>query len=250
MDWTEKIEQKKKIRKMAYCMLWADFKDVVLGWKGILLVLMYIFYFMIPYSREVDDVNIAIVYYLVMWVITALSALAENSFNYLPLSTKDILYYLKCRTNHLTAWMVLVSVGSGLILDAFGTEMFWERGIISLLFLLATVEWHFFMALCGYSRQEKISLLESDIPKARKIRIVIFNIYYLVFIFANMIVAMFMDYNEHAKTKLFVFLIAYLVMYIFRADAARWVYFNEYRKATSRSLYNVQQGGLDAQNQQ
>ena len=204
---------------------------------------------MIPYDREVDDFNIAIVYYLILWVITALSALAENAFNYLPLSTKDIVYYLKCRTNHLTAWMVLISVGSGLVLDVFGTDMFWERGIIALLFLLATVEWEFFMALCGYSRQEKISLFESDIPKARKICIVIFNIYYFVFIFANMLVTMFMGYNEHAKTKLFVFLIAYLVMYIFRVYAERWVCFNEYRKATSRSLYNVQQGGLDAQNQ-
>ena len=87
MDWTEKIEQKKKIRKMAYRMLWADFKDLVLGWKVFLLILMYLGFFLLPYVKDAEDFNAVSMYYFVMWVFMAVSALAETSFNYLPLST-------------------------------------------------------------------------------------------------------------------------------------------------------------------
>ena len=107
MDLTEKIEQKKKIRKMAYRMLWADFKDLMCSWKVLLVVLMYLGFFLLPYVKEMDDFNAAGMYYFVIWVFMALSALAEGAFNYLPLSTKDIVYYLKVRTNHQVAWMVL-----------------------------------------------------------------------------------------------------------------------------------------------
>jgi len=178
MDWTEKMEQKKKIRKMAYRMLWADFKDLVLGWKVILILLMYLGFFILPYINEADDFNAVSMYYFVIWVFMALSALAENSFNYLPLSTKDIIYYMKVRTNHQVAWMVLVSGASAIVLDAFGVEIFWERGVIILLFLLVTVEWYFFTALYGYSKPEGTTLLDDCIPKGRKVRIVIYNIYY------------------------------------------------------------------------
>ena len=94
-------------------MLWADFKDVVLGWRVILLLLMYLGFFLLPYVAMDDTFNAASMYYFVVWVVIALNALVETSFNYLPLSTKDIVYYLKCRTNHLTAWMVLISLASG-----------------------------------------------------------------------------------------------------------------------------------------
>jgi len=245
MDWTEKFEHKKKIRKMAYRMLWADFKNLVLGWKVFLLVLMYLGFFLLPYVKEADDFNAVSMYYFVIWVFTALSALVETSFNYLPLSTKDIVYYLKIRTNHQVAWMVLVSVVSAIILDVCGQEVFWERGLIILLFLLITVEWYSFIALYGYSKPYGTNFLDDCIPTGRKIRIVIYNIYSLVLLFGSMLVGMFMDDNEHAKTKLLVILCMYLVMYIFRADAAHWVRFDEFNKTPSRSMW----GNAEALNQ-
>ena len=245
MDWTEKFEHKKKIRKMAYRMLWADFKNLVLGWKVFLLVLMYLGFFLLPYVKEADDFNAVSMYYFVIWVFTAVSALVETSFNYLPLSTKDIVYYLKIRTNHQVAWMVLVSVVSAIILDACGQEVFWERGLIILLFLLITVEWYSFIALYGYSKPYGTNFLDDCIPTGRKIRIVIYNIYSLVLLFGSMLVGMFMDDNEHAKTKLLVILCMYLVMYIFRADAAHWVRFVEFNKTQSRSVW----GNAEALNQ-
>jgi len=237
MDWTEKIEQKKKIRKMAYRMLWADFKDMVLGWKVFLLILMYLGFFLLPYVKEAEDFNAVSMYYFVMWVFMAVSALMENSFNYLPLSTKDIVYYLKVRTNHQVAWMVLVSGVSAIVLDAFSVELFWERGVMILLFLLVTVEWYTFMTLYGYSKPLGTTFLDDCIPTGRKVRIAIYNIYSIVLLFGSMIVGMFMKDNEHAKTKVLVVLCLYLVMYVFRADAVRWVRFNEFNKTPRRSMW-------------
>ena len=246
MDWTENIEQKKNIRKMAYRMLWADFKDLVMGWKVLLLILMYLGFFILPYVNEADDFNAAGMYYFVVWVFISLNALAENAFNYLPLSTKDIIYYLKIRTNHQVAWMVLVSGVSAIVLDSCGLEVFWERGVIVLLFLLVTVEWYSFMNLYGYSKPEGTTLLDDCIPKGRKVRIVIYNIYSMGLLVASMFIGMFMNYNEHAKTKVLVILCLYLVMYIFRADAVSWVKFNEFSKTPQRSMW----GNAQVLNQQ
>ena len=237
MEWTEKMEQKKKIRKMAYRMLWADFRDVVLSWKVLLLILMYLGFFLLPYVKEAEDFNAVSMYYFVVWVLMALSTLAETSFNYLPLSTKDIVYYLKVRTNHQVAWMVLISGVSAIILDACGVEVFWERGVIVLLFLLVTVEWYSFQTLYGYSKPYGTNFLDDCIPTGRKIRIAIYNIYSVSLLFGSMIVGMFMDDNEHAKTKVLVILCLYLVMYIFRADAVNWVRFSEFSKIPHRSMW-------------
>lgn len=237
MEWTEKLEHRKKIRKMAYRMLWADFKDLVLGWKVFLLALMYLGFFLFPYFKDMEDFNSAGFYYFVTWVIVCLNALAETSFNYLPMSTKDIVYYLKCRTNHFSAWIVFVSGVTALILDVTGVEIFWERGLTVMIFLLITVEWMFFMTLCGYSRPLGTNFWDPAIPTARKVRIAVYNTYSLLLLFCSMFVWMFMDYNENAKTKLLVVLCAYLVMYIFRADAVRWVRFNEFCKTPRRNMW-------------
>ena len=246
MDWTEKMEQKKKIRKMAYRMLWTDFKDLMCSWKVLLVVLMYLGFFLLPYVKEMDDFNAAGMYYFVIWVFMALSALAEGAFNYLPLSTKDIVYYLKVRTNHQVAWMVMVSGVSAIILNAFGVEIFWERGVVILLFLLITVEWYAFVNLYGYSKPEGTNFLDDCIPTGRKVRIVIYNVYSVVLLFTSMMIGMFMDCNEQAKTKVLVILGLYLVMYIFRADTATWVRFNEYSKTPQRSMW----GNAQAMSQQ
>lgn len=243
MDWTEKIEHKKKIRKMAYRMLWADFKDVVLGWKVFLLFLMYFGFMLIPYIK-MEDYNFAGFYYFVMWVVLALNALAETSFNYLPMSTKDIVYYMKIRTNHQIGWLVLVSGVSAVMLDAFGVEVFWERGLIILLFLLITMEWLFFMTLYSYSKPQGVNFAENA-SMARKVRIVFYNVYSVGILFGSMIVGMFMKDNENAEKKLLVILCLYLVMHIFRADAASWVRFNEYNKTPRRGMW----GNVETLNQ-
>ena len=245
MDWTEKLEQKKKIRKMAYRMLWADFKDVVLGWRVILLLLMYLGFFLLPYVAMDDTFNAASMYYFVVWVVIALNALVETSFNYLPLSTKDIKTYLKIRTNHQTAWLVFVSLLTGIVLDACGVEVFWERGIMVLIFLLVTIEWMFFLTVYSYGKPEGINFLATDFSGFKKTRIALYHVYGLAMLFTTMFMAMFMGDNENAKTKVLVMLCLYLVMYVFRADALCWVRIEEYRKTAHRSMW----GSVEQTNQ-
>ena len=247
MDWTDKLQQKKKLRKMAGRMLWADVKDMMCSWKGILVACMYLCFFLLPYLNNAERLNIGAMFYFVMWVIGALSALSETSFNYLPLSTKGIVYYLKCRTNLIIAWMTAISVGTGAVLYALGAEIFLERGLGVLVFLLITVEWLFFMTLYGYSKPLGINFLDPDIPTARKVRIAIYNIYSVVMMVMGMFMWMFMDFDENNQKKLLFAVCAYLIMFIFRADAARWVRFNEFSKGVNRNLYNTQQA---QQNQQ
>lgn len=241
MDWTEKVEQKKKIRKMAYRMLWADFKDVVMSWNVLMLMMMFFGFFLFPYFKDMEDFNFACMYYFVVWVLMKVSALTENSFNYLPLSTKDILYYLKIRTNHQEAWIVLLSGVLAIVLDAAGVEVFWERGALVLIFLLTTVEATFIISLSGYSVPEKKTMKEAGAPLARRVRQVVYIIYGLILLFGNLIVSMFMKPNEDAKIILLVVLCAYLVLYIFRADVAGWVKFAEHRSLPIRSIWATPQ---------
>ena len=68
----------------------------------------------------------------------------------------------------------------------------------------------------------------------------IYIIYGIAALFGSMMVGMFMDNNEQAKTKLLVFLCIYLVMLIFRADVVRWVEFKEFCKAPRKSMWGAQ----------
>lgn len=244
MDWTEKLEHKKKIRKMAYRMLWADFKDTLFGWKIFLVVLMYFGYFLLPYVRKADDINVFTMYYITMWVIMAISALAETSFNYLPLSTKDIVYYLKIRTNHLNAWMVFISGVSAIIVDACKQDVFWERGLMYLLFLLITMEMTLLLTLSGYSKPRGTTSPDSYTSLGRKVRMVIYTVFAIAALFSCMIMGMF-SMERNANIKLLVALGMYLVMHIFRADVVRWVRFDEFNKTPGRSMW----GNVEAQNQ-
>ena len=241
MDWTEKLEHKKKLRKMAYRMLWADFKNVVLGWKVILLALMLLGFLILPYVKEIDDFNIASMYYFVMWVITAICAFAETAFNYLPLSTKDIVYYLKIRTNHQEAWIVFFSCITAIIMDAAGVELFWERGVLSTIFLLTTVEGCFVVSMSGYCVPEKTTLKEAGVPLAKRVRQVIYIIYGIGLLFGSLIVSMFMKPEGNAKITVLVILCLYLILYIVRADVASWANFTECRQSPGRSMWAAPQ---------
>ncbi len=237
MSWTEKLEHKKKIRKMAGRMLWADFKNMVFSWKVVLLLLTLWAFFFLPYFRELEDFNSGAMLYFVMWVISAVGAMTETVFNYLPLSGRDIVYYMRCRTNYLTAWCVLVSVVTGILLDAAGADVFFERGLMVLLFLLAVVEWMFIAMLYSYSVPEGAKLWDDCIPTSKKVRIVLYTIYSVVLLFYGMMVWIRVEPDENIGRKLIGYLCAYLVMYIFRADVTRWVRFDGFCREPRRNLY-------------
>lgn len=249
MDWTEKLEQKKKLRKMARRMLWADFKGMICGWKVILVVFVYLLIIVLPYAREVEDFNGFALSYVIMWVFITVSALYEKPFNYLPLTTEDIVYYLKYRTNLLETWLTLVSVGTGAVMYAVGEEMFLERGLMILCFLLMALEgWFFELLYCHAKVQYDAENVK--VPKARKIRIILYGIYTIVVLFACMFVFMFMKYDGTVKVKLLVTVCAYLVMYIFRADVSHWVQFRGFVKPSERAVFATQQQVMATQQQQ
>ena len=205
------------------------------------MVMMYLGFFVLPYLIKVDKLNVGAVFYFVVWVLVAVNALSENVFNYLPMSTEDIVYYLKCRTNLLIAGLTTISVGTGAVIYTCSDDIFLERGLATLIFLLIAVEWLFFMTLYGYSKPLGITFTDPGIPKTRKVRIAIYNTYSIIMLFVGMIVWMFMEFDENASKKLLFTLCSYLVMFIFRADAVRWVRFNEYTRTESRNLYATQQ---------
>ena len=249
MDWTEKTEQKKKLRKMARRMLWADFKGVVCGWKCILLVCLYVLFILLPYYKNADDINGVSFFYVLMWVFIAVCALYEKPFNYLPLTTGDIVYYLKYRTNLLAAWLTLSSAGTGAVMYAAGVDVFWERGLVILCFLLMAQEGWLFEMLYGlaYERNENGTV---NAPKARKLRIILYSTYAIVVLFAGMFVFMFMKYGETSKFKLLAALAGYLIMYIFRVDISHWVVqIREYVKPAERVVFATQQQIMAAQQQ-
>lgn len=245
MDWAEKSEQKKRLRKMAGRMLWADFKGAVCSWNVIFMVCMYFGFFLLPYSMT-ENINTGTMVMFLFWVLAALNSLPETVFNYLPLSTEDIVYYLKYRTNLLTAWVTLISVGTGAVMYAAGAEVFVERGLMVLCFVLMAVEGELVGVLYSYSKSPNTIGTESGLPKPRKIRFIIYGIYCFVMVLVNMFMWLLMDYDENRTTKLVFILCAYLVMYIFRADLARWVQFKEFTKGAGRNIFAVQQ----QQNQQ
>ena len=240
MDWTEKVEQKKKLRTMARRMLWADFKGVICGWKCILVVFLYIFFILLPYNKNLDEINGFAWSYIIMWVFIAVGALYEKSFNYLPFTTEDIVYYLKYRTNLLAAWLTLVSVVTGAVQYAAGVNVFWERGLLILCFLLMAQEGWFFEMLYGYAKAQ-YDAENVNVPKERKVRIILYSIYTFVVLLVCMLVFMFMKYDGTVKVKLLVTLGVYLVMYIFRTDVSHWVQFRGFVKPAERVVFATQQ---------
>ena len=54
-------------------------------------------------------------------------------------------------------------------MDAAGVDVFWERGLIVLLFLLIILEWYFGTMLYGYSKPENVKLYDEEMPTSRKV---------------------------------------------------------------------------------
>lgn len=247
MDWTEKSEQKKRIRKMAGRMLWADFKATVCSWKILLLSLLTILFIVLAFVRSIENYNVGAGYYFVTWVVISLSAMYESVFNYLPLASGDVRYYLKYRTNLLTAWTVVLYVAIALMLQLFGVELFVERGVSSLIMMLTTYELMLQLTLFEHT-EGKGKLLDANLPTSRKVRFCIYFAYDFILMIISMIYTMFMEDAEKAKLWIVILAAAYVVMYIFRADLSTWFKHEEYKKPGRRTMYTTQ-AQLDAQQQ-
>lgn len=233
MDWITNLEEKKKIRKMAGRMLGADFRNLVCGWKVVFFLILYLGFFILPYV-ETEDYNAGAFYYCAMWSLLALNAQFETVFNYLPLSTRQIRYYLYVRTNYLQAGSVLFSIVTVAGMKLLGFTPFWERGLLVLLFLLMTNEWVAMMTMYGYSKPEGVGLFDQEYPKGRRIRIICYNVYSIALL---LVVMIYLTLKDNREKELWVMVMAYLILFAMREDVRHWVSFSRYTKAVRRGMF-------------
>ena len=129
---------------------------------------------------------------------------------------------------------------TGAVQYAAGVNVFWERGLLILCFLLMAQEGWFFEMLYGYAKAQ-YDAENVNVPKERKVRIILYSIYTFVVLLVCMLVFMFMKYDGTVKVKLLVTLGVYLVMYIFRTDVSHWVQFRGFVKPAERVVFATQQ---------
>lgn len=248
MDWTDRREHRKKVRKMAAKMLWADFKDMFFSWRVLVLLMLYLCFVVLALIKDMDDYNVGACFYFITWVVMWLYALVEKVFNYLPVSDKDIILYMHHRTNLLTAWIVVLIAGTALLMDLFGVELFVERGVVCMLMLLFTVEWMHQTALFENS-PGKGKWLTEELTTGQKVRYGCYFVYSIGFVMVSMLYGMFMESNENTKTWVIAFACAYALMYVFRADISSWFVFDEYKKRGRRTIYASQKQLEEERNQ-
>lgn len=235
MDWITKLEEKKKIRTMAGRMLWADFRSFVCGWQVVFLLLEYLGLFLIPYI-ETEDYNVGAFYYCAMWVYLGLNAQFETAFNYLPLSTKQIRYYLRIRNSYLEAGMVFLSVVTASGMQLLGFAPLWERGLLVLLFLLMTNEWIALYTMYGYSKPEEVGLFDQKYPARRRFRMICYNLYSVA---AFVVTLIYLTVTVPGKQALRVMLLAYLILFFMREDVRHWVSFPNYTKVARKGMLSM-----------
>ena len=238
MDWIDKTEQKKKVRRMASRMLWSDFRDMICSWKVLFFLAVYMFFFLLALIKEIDDFNVGACFYFIVWEAMALYALTENIFNYLPVSSKDIVYYLNHRTNLLITWILILYIGTAVLLNGIGVELFVERGIVSMVLLWSSVEWMHQASLFENSKGRG-KLVTEHLTTGQKVRYCVYFAYSLILILVSMLYSMFMENMETAQIMAPVLLGAYIVLFFFRFDLMRWFSFDQYRQRVRRAWFST-----------
>lgn len=238
MDWIDKMEQKKKIRRMASKMLWADFRDMICSWRIIVFLAVYVFFFLMALIKDMDDLNAGACFYFIVWVVMGLYALMENIFNFLPISSKDIIYYLNHRTNLLTTWVLILFIGTAAVLNGFGVELFIERGIVSMVMLWSSIEWMYQASLFENS-PGKGKVMTDLLTTGQKVRYCLYFAYSIILVMVSMLYSMFMENMETAQIMAPVLLGAYIVLFFFRFDLMRWFSFDCYRQKVRQVWFST-----------
>lgn len=192
MDWLQRLEQRKFIRKLARRILFKDFKVLVLSWRIIFLILVVTGY-ILPYFASLDNINLGLFVYISMGFLTTLGIQSEPVFVFLPMTQKEIRQYLTFRMELLLGGMVVFAAAFAAAMKLIGVPLFLERGLMSTLSMLYVTELVFVIYLCDRHEKAQKGRKLSGRAKARRIR----DICYLVFGTAawcyQIIAAMFME---------------------------------------------------------
>ncbi|MGN0507490.1 MAG: hypothetical protein ACI4FZ_13110 [Lachnospiraceae bacterium] len=251
MDWLQRLEQKKKIRKTAGRILAKDMKQLIFSWMVLVLLFVICFDLLFPYLKTIESLNIGVSFYLLMLLLMKLYAMPEQIFYFLPMTQKEIRQYLNARNNLLEAFMTLASVVLAAVLVLCGVNVFWERGLCALLMLLSTVEG--ISAAMFYDYREEAMRKEELHGRARvrRTRSILYFLYGIVLLIYEVIGITFAAAAEHQKIVLLFCLAGYISMVFIRKDVMRWTDFTEYRKVIRKNMFarteSATQNGEDAE---
>lgn len=239
MDWLQRLERRKVIRKLAERILWKDMKAVICSWRVIFLMLIVLGYLILPYVAEIDNLNTGVFVYVGIMFLSMLGMQLEPCFVFLPMTQKEIRQYVTARMNLLLAGTTALSAGIAAIMVLAGIPVFIERGIISTLALLFMIG--LMNSVFLYDSREKAMRGKNlkGRAKGRKVRAICYLVFGTVAWCYQLILVMFMEQEKSNKGFLVASIVCFAVLALMYADAIRWTEFIEFRKETKANPWGI-----------
>lgn len=235
MDWLQRLERRRVIRKLAGRILWKDIKAILCSWRVIFLLLVVGGYLVLPYVAEIDSINTGVFAYISMMLLTMLGMQLEPCFFLLPMTQKEIRQYITARTNLLLGGTAALSAGIAATMDLVGISVFIERGISSTLALLFTIG--MMTGIFLYDNREKTMKEKNlkDRAKARKIRSICYLVFGCIAWCYQLTLVMFMKKEGSSKGFLMVSIVCFVALALMYVDMIRWTEFKELCKEAKRN---------------
>ena len=231
MDWLERLERRKLIRKLARRMLWKDIKALVFSWRVFFLIFTVVGYLLFPYFASVDNVNMGLFVYITMLCLVMLGIEPEPIFCFLPMTKEEIRQCITDRMVLLLGGITVLSVGTAALLKFAGISVYLERGAMSTLALLDVTE--LIMMTYLYDNREKAKEEKScGKAKARKVRSICYLVFGTVAWCYQIIAVMFMERIGSVNDKVLLLrgAFCFAIIGLFYADLIRWTDFTKFRK--------------------
>lgn len=234
MDWLQRLERKRVIRKLAGRILWKDMKVILCSWRVIFLLLVVGGYLILPYVAEIDTLNTGAFAYIGILFLSMLGTQLEPCFLFLPMTQKEIRQYITVRMNLLLGGTAALSAGIAASMCLTGISVFAERGIASTLALLFMIE--LMTSVFLYDDREKAMRGKNlrGRAKGRKIRAICYLVFGTIAWCYQFILVMFMEEGS-SKGFLAVGMVCFVVFALMYADMIRWTEFTELCRETKRN---------------
>lgn len=239
MDWLQRLERRRVIRKLAGRILWNDMKAIVCSWRVILLFLIAAGYLFIPYLEEIDTMNMGAFVYIGIMFLMMIGMQLEPFFFFLPVTQKEIRQYITVRMNLIIGGTAVLSAAIAAVMSLVGISVFVERGAASTLSLIFMIE--LCTAVFLYDSREK-AMKEKNLhgrAKRRKIRGICYLVFGTIAWCYQVISVMFMEGKGSSKVLLLAGVLCFVILLLMYADVIRWTEFTEFRKETKRNPWGA-----------
>lgn len=239
MDWLQRLERRKLIRKLAGRMLLKDLKAMVFSWKVIFLALAVTGFLVLPYFQSVRTANLGMFLYISMLACDMIGMQMETCFFFLPMTQKEIRQYLTARMQWMLGGTAALSAGIAAVLKIAGIPIFLERGVFSTFCLLFMIE---FMAVIYLYEEREEAIKEEKAhgrAKARKIRGICYLVFGVLFMLYQFTITSFYgeSWLKHGKAFIMVDVVCFVFLTFIHADVIRWSGFTKFRKIRKRQLW-------------